>query len=84
MRPSSTLKHRIRFMPILGLALLAPALVQAQETATSDADLEARARAIHESVITIDTHNDISPNFATPESDPGQREGRQVTLPKMR
>ncbi len=47
-------------------------------------DLEARARAIHGDVIAIDTHDDISPNFATEESDPGQREGRQVTLPKMR
>ena len=52
--------------------------------ATTDVDLETRARAIHESVITIDTHDDISSNFATAESDPGQREGRQVTLPKMR
>ncbi len=43
-----------------------------------------RARAIHESVITIDTHDDISSNFATTESDPGQAEGRRVTLPKMR
>jgi membrane dipeptidase len=49
-----------------------------------DTDIETRARAIHESVITIDTHDDISSNFATAESDPGEREGRQVTLPKMR
>jgi membrane dipeptidase len=47
-------------------------------------DLETRARSIHESAITIDTHDDISSNFATADSDPGQREGRQVTLPKMR
>jgi len=50
----------------------------------SDAYLEARARVVHDSVITIDTHDDISSNFATAESDPGQREGRRVTLPKMR
>jgi membrane dipeptidase len=49
-----------------------------------DLDLEARARAIHERVIVIDTHDDISSNFASPASDPGEREGRQVTLPKMR
>jgi membrane dipeptidase len=84
MRPSRTLKHRIGLAPVLGIALMAPVLAQGQEAATSDADLEARARAIHESVITIDTHDDISSNLATPESDPGQREGRQVTLPKMR
>ena len=50
----------------------------------SDAYLEARARVVHDSVITIDTHDDISSNFATAESDPGQREGRRVTIPKMR
>lgn len=82
MRPS-------RFDPKLPLALVLSVLVfpasacGQQEPPTVD-DLEARARAIHGRVITIDTHDDISPNFATPESDPGQREGRQVTLPKMR
>ena len=82
MRPS-------RFDPKLPLALVPSVLVfpasacGQQEPPTVD-DLEARARAIHGRVITIDTHDDISPNFATPESDPGQREGRQVTLPKMR
>lgn len=52
----------------------------------SEGDLEARARAIHERVLTIDTHDDIPFTFATPGegNDPGIREGRQVTLPKMR
>ncbi|MFC1531471.1 dipeptidase [Gemmatimonadota bacterium] len=84
MRPSRTLKHRIGLATVLGIVLMAPHLAQGQGTAASDADLVARARAIHESVITIDTHDDISSRLATPESDPGQREGRQVTLPKMR
>ncbi len=66
------------------LFCLAPDPVSAQEGAAGDAALEARARAIHERVITIDTHDDIPSNFATAESDPGEREGRQVTLPKMR
>ncbi|MCK5489506.1 MAG: dipeptidase [Gemmatimonadetes bacterium] len=66
------------------LFCLAPDPVWAQEGAAGDSALEARARAIHERVITIDTHDDIPPNFATAESDPGQRDGRQVTLPKMR
>ncbi|UCG89413.1 MAG: dipeptidase [Gemmatimonadota bacterium] len=44
----------------------------------------AHATELHRSVITIDTHDDIPPNFATAEVDPGVREGRQVTLPKMR
>jgi len=84
MRPSRTLNHRIGLAPVLGIVLMAPPLAQGQETAASEADLMARARAIHESVIAIDTHDDISSNFATEESDPGEREGRQITLPKMR
>jgi len=49
-------------------------------------DLESRARGIHERVLTIDTHDDIPFTFATPGegNDPGLRDGRQVTLPKMR
>jgi len=50
----------------------------------SDSDLESRARAIHGNVISIDTHDDIPLDFATPDVDPGVRDGRQVTLPKMR
>lgn len=48
--------------------------------------VEAQARQIHERVLTIDTHDDIPFTFATPGegNDPGLREGRQVTLPKMR
>jgi membrane dipeptidase len=46
----------------------------------------ADARAIHERVLTIDTHDDIPFTFATEGegNDPGLRDGRQVTLPKMR
>ena len=84
MRPTRSLEHRTRLMPLLAIILCTPTFALGQETSMSDADLEARARAIHESVMAIDTHDDISSNFATPESDPGQREGRQVTLPKMR
>jgi membrane dipeptidase len=48
-------------------------------------DLAARARAIHDKVITIDTHVDIPPNFATDAYDmmkPGPR-FQQVHLPTM-
>jgi membrane dipeptidase len=48
-----------------------------------DDDLIARAREIHESTLTIDTHDDIPPNFATAEVDPGVRGDRQVDIPKM-
>ena len=50
----------------------------------TEEQLVARARGIHERVITIDTHDDIPLNFATPEVDPGVRGTRQVDLPKMR
>jgi membrane dipeptidase len=50
----------------------------------SEDEIIATARAIHESVISIDTHDDIPSNFATEEVDPGVRGDRQVDLPKMR
>jgi membrane dipeptidase len=50
----------------------------------SEEEIVETARRIHESVITIDTHNDIPPNFASEEVNPGVRGDRQVDLPKMR
>lgn len=51
-------------------------------------ELEARALAIHETVITADTHKDISGNFAPTDGsdgeDPNERAGRKVDLPQMR
>ena len=58
----------------------APAPAGSQET---EAALVARARAIHDRVLTIDTHDDIPLDFATADVDPGVRGGRQVDLPKM-
>jgi len=87
---------RNRIMGALGLAaaLITPIAAQGQQgsgqgqetvrESGDPVDLEARARAIHDRVIVIDTHDDISSNFASAASDPGEREGRQVTLPKMR
>lgn len=49
-----------------------------------DSALEAKARAIHEKVITLDTHVDISLDFATAAADPGGFTEGQVDLPKMR
>lgn len=48
-----------------------------------DAALVSRARAIHERVITIDTHKDIPGNYATPEADP-RTMNAQVNLDKMK
>ena len=58
----------------------APAPAGSQET---EAALVARARAIHDRVLTIDTHDDIPLDFATAATDPGMRGERQVDLPKM-
>ena len=49
----------------------------------TEEDLVEKARAIHERVITIDTHDDIPFNFASPEVDPGVRGDRQVDIEKM-
>ena len=49
----------------------------------NEAALVARARAIQERVLTIDTHDDIPLDFATLQVDPGVRGNRQVDLPKM-
>lgn len=49
-----------------------------------DEEIVARATEIHGRLLTIDTHADIPPTFATDEVDPGAPDGRQVTLPQMR
>jgi membrane dipeptidase len=46
--------------------------------------LEERARKIHESVITIDTHDDINVKNFTDSINYTQRLGTQVNLPKMK
>ena len=50
---------------------------------TDEAALVARARAIHERVLTLDTHADINPANFTPERNYSQRLATQVNLPKM-
>src|SRR2546428_41359 len=47
-------------------------------------DVIARARAIHERVITLDTHNDINPSNFTPDCNYTMRLTNQVNLPKMK
>jgi membrane dipeptidase len=49
-----------------------------------DPAMEAKARAIHERVIALDTHVDIPLDFATAAVDPGGFTKAQVDLPKMR
>jgi membrane dipeptidase len=47
-------------------------------------DLVARAGAIHQRVITLDTHNDIDPANFTPECNYTMRLTTQVNIPKMK
>jgi membrane dipeptidase len=61
-------------------AIVATSVAQGQ---AGSPEIVARARAIHERVITLDTHNDISPANFTTERNYTQRLDNQVNLPKM-
>jgi membrane dipeptidase len=65
----------------LGLAAFSTgSLAQAPQ---ADEALIKKARAIHERVITLDTHNDINVQNFTPERNYTQRLDNKVNLPKM-
>jgi membrane dipeptidase len=64
--------------------LVAMAMVAGVAAAPQDADLTARARAIHERVITLDTHNDVEPNNFTRGCNYTMPLTTQVNLPKMK
>ena len=65
-------------------ALFAAAMAAAAVTVSAQPDLVARARAIHERVITLDTHNDIDPRTFTADCNYTMRLTTQVNLPKMK
>ena len=70
-----------RFAIVAALAFgLAPVPAAGQ---ADDPALVARARAIHQRVLTLDTHADINPANFTPERNYTQRLSTQVNLPKM-
>ncbi len=72
------------FLLRLFVVLFVSHTVLSQST-LSDAALIEKARAIHQRVITIDPHCDISFDFATPKDDPGNPDDpRQMTFQKMR
>ncbi len=50
---------------------------------TNEAALIAKAKGIHERVITLDTHNDIEPGNFTPDCNYTMRLTTQVNIPKM-
>ncbi len=63
--------------------LAAIAAPTAQAPTTADDALVKKARAIHERVIALDTHDDIDVNNFTAERNYTQDLGNQVNLPKM-
>ena len=65
------------------LSLGALAACSGETGAETDAELVARARGIHERVITLDTHDDISAANFTAERNYTMDLGNQVNLPKM-
>jgi len=65
---------------LLAAALLLSACAETPETAEQ---LEERARGIHERVITLDTHNDISVSNFTDERNYTMDLETQVNIPKM-
>jgi membrane dipeptidase len=75
----------VRRPPLLPLLVLtaAPGLHAQAPAAAPDPDLVARARVIHERVITLDTHVDINLANFTAEQNYTQRLSTQVNLPKM-
>jgi membrane dipeptidase len=63
--------------------MLLTALLFAAQAAAQDPALVAKARAIHDRVIALDTHVDINPANFTTDSNYTQRLRTQVDLPKM-
>jgi len=72
----------MRQFRLLYAAALAAVFATAGLAAQDDA-LTTKARGIHERVMTLDTHNDISPNNFTAECNYTMDLGNQVNLPKM-
>src|SRR5438093_5552124 len=67
-----------------GSACLVATFVPRPLVSQGEQDVVARARAIHERVITLDTHNDINPSNFTPDCNYTMRLTNQVNLPKMK
>lgn len=65
------------------LLFLAVCLVSNGSQAQSDDPFVARARALHERIITFDAHADIPMDFATETADPGEDTRGKIDLPKM-
>ena len=66
------------------LTFVVAVVMSANAVPGAQQDLTARARAIHERVITLDTHNDIDPQTFTADCNYTMRLTTQVNLPKMK
>src|SRR6187397_69 len=93
--PMRSLVNSPRFLALLtllGVGFVAPLAGQTGQTGRAgtppqpagDAALVARARGIHDRVITLDTHNDISASNFEWSRNYTQDLGNQVNLPKMK
>src|SRR5919112_5886123 len=72
------MRQFVKISCALFVAVAGTAVLVAQDDA-----LTTKARGIHERVMTLDTHNDISPANFTAECNYTQDLGNQVNLPKM-
>jgi membrane dipeptidase len=74
-----------RLVPFAAALFLFVTLADPRPSAQSGADaaLVAKAKAIHDRVITLDTHDDINPDNFTRQKNYTQRLDTQVNLPKM-
>jgi len=78
------MKRSLTACGIAALAIAAATIAgPSAETHQNEDALVKRARAIHERVIALDTHDDISPANFTTERNYTQDLDNQVTLPKM-
>jgi membrane dipeptidase len=73
------MKHGLMFSASLVAAVIAVVAVPRAQP-----DVTARARAIHDRVIALDTHNDIDPQNFTASCNYTMRLTTQVNLPKMK
>jgi membrane dipeptidase len=85
MHPGSRWVAGLAFATALAAAGIMPrAVAVSAQPVQDDPQLVARARAIHERVLTLDTHNDIEPETFTSSCNYTMRLTTQVNLPKMR
>ncbi len=73
----------LRIAAAVALLLVSTAVRPFGQAGAADEALVKRARAIHDRVITLDTHDDINPENFTRQKNYTQRLETQVNLPKM-